>query len=112
MDTLTPEKPAPDLWGDVFDFLATGVIFLGWLQIVVLVISALVTAAFMLSGKPMTLTVHGYWQVIPLILAFPFISVYAGRRLRKHARTSIPARVGIGGLGLIYVALMINQALQ
>lgn len=112
MDAQADQPPKTDLLGDIFDLLATGIIFLGWLQIAVLVVAGAVWGFFLASGKAMTFTVQGYWQLIPLIIAFPFLSVFLGRRLRRRARTSVRARMGIAAFAAVYALFFIEKALR
>lgn len=112
MDAQIDQTRKTDLWGDIFDLLATSIIFLGWLQIAVLVVAGAVWSFFLVSGKAMTFTVQGYWQLIPLVIAFPFLSVFLGRRFRRHARTSVRARVGIAVFAAVYALLFVERMLQ
>lgn len=107
MSAEAPDAPPRgDLLGDIFDFLATAIIILGWLGTIGLCIALALAAVIHLSGKTLTFTVHGPVFLLVLSALFPIASILLGRYLRRRARTSVPARAGIAALVTLYAVFI------
>ncbi len=95
-----PEKR--DFWGDVFDLTATTVVIFGWIGLAGLTLWLALIGGTMLLGKTVSFRMEGPVLVLTIAAAFPLFSIVVARRLRRHARTSVPARAGIAALFAVY----------